>query len=163
MKRLAIPLFLLALLGAFLFWWFSPVQILKRRTESLLSTLTLESGSGVSGRQLGAYALNSLLAAEVKLDTPTIDEANGTFGREELESAFSWLCNQAKQTRFELKDFKSVKIDGDTAVVDFTVEALVELPTYRPADGRYDVTFRWQREEDGWRLTRAKWDIVGRP
>ena len=163
MKRLRLPLLLLALLGGFLFWWFSPGQIVKRRTGSLLSTLTLESGSGVSGRQLGTYSLNALLASEVKLDTPTITEANGTFEREELESAFSWLCNQAKQTRFELKDFKSVEVDGDTAVVVVLLEALVELPTYRPADGRYDATFDWRREEDGWRLTRARWDVAGSP
>jgi ketosteroid isomerase-like protein len=34
---------------------------------------------------------------------------------------------------------------------------LVELPTYRPADGEYDATFDWEKGEDGWRLARASW------
>jgi hypothetical protein len=157
MKRFGLPLIILALLGAIAFWWFSPAQVLKRRTETLLQTLTLESGSGKAGRQLGVYSLNALLASEVELSTPTLGEANGTFERQEMESAFSWLCEQAKETRFELEKIHSVKIDGDHADVSLTIEAQVILPTYRPADGRYDVTFHWQREDNSWRLARAKW------
>lgn len=157
MKRFGLPVFILALLGAFAFWWFSPVQVLKRRTQTLLETLTLESGSGKAARQMGAYSLNALLASEVELDTPTLQEANGTFERSEMESAFSWLCEQARQTRFELEEFRSVKIDGARADVAFILDALVELPTERPADGRYEVTFRWQLDDDGWHLSRASW------
>ena len=157
MKRLALPAIIFVLLGAFAFWWFSPVQIVKRRTKTLLKTLTLESGSGMAGRQLASYSLNSLLASEVELEAPSIDEANGTFERSEMESAFSWLCRQAKQTRFDLEEFHSVRVSDDHAEVAFSLDALVELPRYRPADGRYEVTFQWQREKDGWRLANAKW------
>jgi hypothetical protein len=44
--------------------------------------------------------------------------------------------------------------------VKLSLTGLVELPTYRPADGTYDVTFDWQKEEDGWRLSRAVWQQV---
>lgn len=157
MKRIAIPAAALVVLAGFLFWWFSPVQVLKRRTLSLLETLTMDAGTGKSTRQLGVYSLNALLAPEVELRTPTIDRANGTFERSELESAFSWLCQQAKQTRFDLKEFRSVDISGDRGKVVFSLEALVELPAYRPADGRFGVTFHWQREEESWHLTGAEW------
>lgn len=157
MKRPAILLLVAAILIALGVWWFSPGQVLKRKSLSLLSTLTMESGVGAVSRQAGAYSLNALLAKEVELDTPTIKEANGTFERSELESAYSWLSNQAKQTRFELKDLRSVKVNGKEAVVELSLEGLVELPTYRPADGTYNVIFNWRQEEDGWRLYRATW------
>lgn len=157
MKRLAIPAAAALLLTGFLFWWFSPVQILKRRTLSLLETMTMDAGTGKSTRQLGSYTLNGLLATEVELSTPTIERANGTFERSEMESAFSWLCQQAKQTRFELDEFRSVEVSGDVGKVVFSLEALVELPTYRPVDGNYQVTFHWLREQETWRLTRAEW------
>ncbi len=160
MKRLALSALFLALAAGFAFWWFSDTQVVKRRTQKLLTTLTLDGGSGKVTRQMGAYALNSLLAADVRLDTPTIKEANGTFGREELESAYSWLCNQAKQTRFELEDIRSVTITGDKAVVVLTLTGLVELPQYKPVDGSFDVTFDWRKEKDGWRLTQAVWTQV---
>ena len=157
MKRFALPVVLLALLGAFAFWWFSPVQIVKRLTQTMLETLTLEAGSGRSGRQMGVYSINALLAPEVELKSADIDRANGTFERSEIESAFSWLCEQAKQTRFDLKDFRSVKITGDQADVAFSAEVLVELPNARLAEGLYQVEFRWLREDETWRLSRAVW------
>ena len=160
MKRFAILAVSLAVAVIFGGWWFSPTQVLKRRTESLLATLTLDSGTGKAGRQMAAYSLNALLASQVELENPEIQEANGNFERAELESAFSWLCNQARQTRFEAGKFHSVSVSGDAAKVKLSLTGLVELPTYRPADGTYEVTFDWQKEEDGWRLSRAVWQQV---
>jgi hypothetical protein len=160
MKRYAIPTVIAVIFIAFGVWWFSPTQVVKRRCNSLLSTLTMDAGSGAVSRQSGAYSLNALLAEEVKLDTPTISEANGTFERSELESAYSWLTNAAKETRFELQNFHSVTVNGDKATVELTLVGLVVLPTYRPADGTYDVTFQWEKKKDGWRLTDATWTQV---
>lgn len=157
MKRLVISSVILAALAGLGIWWFSDTQVLKRRTGSLLATLTLDSGTGKAGRQMAAYSLNALLAAQVELENPDIQEANGSFERAELESAFSWLCNQARQTRFEAGKFHSVSVSGDDAQVRLSLTGLVELPTYRPADGTYEVSFHWQKEEDGWRLNRAVW------
>ena len=42
---------------------------MKRRTRSLLTTLTLDSGK--VGRQMGAYWLNALLAAQVEFTPST--------------------------------------------------------------------------------------------
>lgn len=158
MKRAAIPLIALLLLAGFLVWWFQPNQVVKRRTNSLLDVLTFESGTNRSGRQMRTYSLNSLLAAEVTLESSEISEANGEFDRQELESAFNWLCDRAKSSRFHMAGLRSVTIDGDTARVDCSVDALVELPDIRPADGRYDCTFVWTREKDGWRLAKAVWE-----
>jgi hypothetical protein len=157
MRRLFPAIFLLALAGAFLYWWFSPVQVIKRRTESFLKVLTLQASESPTSRQLGAYSLNALLAEQVALESTTINEANGTFERPELESAYAWLCQQARQTHFDLVKFESVAVTGKLAKVTFTLNALVELPTYRPADGIYQVVFDWQETDDGWRLTTAKW------
>lgn len=157
MKRFGLPVIILALLGALAFWWFSPVQVLKRRSETLLRTLTLDAASSKPSRQMGVYSLNALLASEVELSTPSIPEANGTFERSEMESAFSWLCEQAKESSFELEKIKSVKIDGDHAEVVLVLDATVVLPTYRPADGKYNATFRWTKEDNTWRLSRASW------
>ncbi len=157
MKRIYILAAALLILSAFLFWWFSPTQVLKRRTMILLDTLTMDASTGKSGRQLGVYRLNSLLAEQVELSTPTIERANGTFDRAELESGFSWICQQAKQTRFVLDEIQSIDVASDRGKVVFTLEALVELPSYNPADGQFQVTFQWQREKDVWRLSSAEW------
>ncbi|NJM37151.1 MAG: DUF4440 domain-containing protein [Akkermansiaceae bacterium] len=161
MKRI-IPAAIVAvvILVAFGYWWSSDTQALKRRTQSLLSTLTLESGSGKVTRQMGVYSLEKLLEQQVELITPTVDQANGTFDRGEMKSAYSWLCNQSNQTRFTLKEIESVSVTGETAQVTFTLNGLVELPSYRPVDGNFSVTFDWRKSEAGWQLTRAKWDKI---
>lgn len=160
MKRYAIPSVITVIFIAFGVWWLSPTQVVKRRCNSLLSALTMDAGSGHVSRQSGSYSLNALLSEEVKLDTPTIREANGTFERSELEAAYSWLSSAAKETKFELQDFRSVTVNGDRATVELTLVGLVILPTYRPADGTYDVTFQWLKKKDGWRLTSATWTQV---
>lgn len=157
MKRFGLPIIILALLGALAFWWLSPVQVLKRRTATLLTTLTLKSGTGKAARQAGVYSLNALLANEVELENPTIKEANGSFDRSEVESSFAWLCEQAKMTEFKMEKLRNVKINGNNAEVTMSLDALVELPTYSPVDGHYDVTFYWQRDANLWRLSRAVW------
>jgi ketosteroid isomerase-like protein len=131
--------------------------VLKRRTVSLLETLTLDSGASRNGRQFAVHSFNALLASEVTLENPTITEANGTFERQEIESAFSWICQQAKQTRFELEGLESVTVSGDTGEVVCVLEALVELPGVRLADGIYQARLFWRREDDNWRLERAIW------
>ncbi len=161
MKRLALTLILAALLGGFLYWWSLPAQVLKRRSLQILQTLTLKSGSGRTDRQTGVYVLNALLASSVELDTPTLSDANGTFDRSEVESAFSWLCDQAKETHFVLQQFHAVAIDGNQADVTFSIQALVELPSSRPVEGPYEVTFRWQLENHSWQLIRANWVTGG--
>lgn len=163
MKRLIFTVCTLALLGIFAFGWFRPNQVLQRRTRKFLHTLTLVSGSARSDRQLGIYALNGLLASQVELNAPpSLDEANGIFERSEIQSAFSWLCDQAKQTRFDLKNFHSVTITGDQAEAAFSLEALVELPSDRPVDGTYEVIIHWQKENKAWHIARVTWEEAGR-
>jgi hypothetical protein len=65
MKRYLIPAAVALVFIAFGVWWFSPTQVVKRRCNSLLSTLTMDAGTGTVSRQAGSYSLNALLAAEV--------------------------------------------------------------------------------------------------
>ncbi len=161
MKRSVLGLAVLTALVAFLLWWFSPVQVVKRRSGSLLETLTLEEGGHRASRHAGAYALNALLAPQVELESPDIAQANGSFERSELESAFSWVGGRALRASFEADGFDSVEIDGGRAVVILPVEALVEFEDRRPLDGRYRVRLEWRQDESRtWRLTRASWNAA---
>jgi hypothetical protein len=146
-----------ALLVGFYLWWSSPERALKRRTADFLETVSIGPDTNRAMRQLRTYALNRLLAAEVTLDTPDIPQANGTFERAELESAFSWIGNQAREATFALEYFGDVAVEKDRGQVALVLNALVDLGSSRPADGRYDVTFHWREIDDEWRLERAEW------
>ena len=156
MKRYLFPAIVVLVLVLFGAWWFTPSQVVKRRTKSLLQTLTLEPGAGKVSRHAGSYSLNALLANRVVLEIPAVPDGNGDFERDDLDAAFSWLCDQAKQTNFQARDIQSVDVTGDKAKVKLTLTGLVELPSYRPVDGTYDVVFDWNKSKEGWRLTKAE-------
>jgi len=154
MKRiLQAALIILSVGGAV--WWFAPEQALIRRTNNLLDTISFSEGTGKAARNLKTYPLNRLLAERVRLETPTIPQANGEFDRSDLGSGFNWLCNRARQSKFKSAKVHSAAINGDSATVEMDLKGLVELPAYRPVDGTFKVTFDWQREDDDWRLVRA--------
>lgn len=158
MRRLIPITFILAVILVCVFWWFSPAEVIKRRTNNLLQTMTLERGSGKSGRQLGAYTLNALLADEVELRSDSHPQANGMFDRSQLESGYSWICEEAEESLFELMDIHSVTIDGDHGTVHCSMKAMIALPGSRPVDGEFDATLKWTLQDDAWRLEGATWE-----
>lgn len=141
-------------------WWFSPEQVIKRRSISFFEVLTIDLSKPPTTRALAVYSLHPYLAAEVEVSTPNPEEANGTFAREELESAFSSICQYALQCRFSEPVFEHVKIEGKRASVELTLQAEVEFPEMRIADGPFRVKLEWLRGEKDWLLERAAGEPV---
>ncbi len=156
MKRLFIAIAVILSI-AFAVWWLSPDQVIKRRTNKLMGTLTLEEGSGAAARHLNTLSFGNLIAEEVRLDVPGVGEANGDFGQGDLNAGFSWLTTQAVFTKFEVTEFLKVGVGGNRAEVKAKVEAVVALRDYRPADGAYLMELSWVKVDDSWRLSRVKW------
>ena len=152
MKRstLLVLLPILVAAAAFAAWYLSPTQQVKRATRGLLDTVSLDESTGQTARQMRQYSLNRRIAAEVTFATPT--EANGTFPRADVEAGFSWLSNQAKSTRFEVHRWIEIQTRGNQATVQAEIDALVEIPSFRPLDNRHHMTLQFTNESDGWRL-----------
>jgi hypothetical protein len=157
MKRVLLVLIPLVLLLALGLWWFSPQQAVKRRSSNLMEVLTLSEGAGMPMRQAKVFSLNAMMAPRVEIAAPEIPDADGSFDKQEIESAFSWICRHAKRSDFKITEWRRVEIDGDNALANFRAEGFLELPTYRPADGAYEVTIHWEKGSDGWRFRRIEW------
>lgn len=157
MKRSIYPLVALVVLGAFLAWWLSPTQVLKRKTERLLELLSFEKGSGKGVRQAGVYSLNALLAQEVELVSESHPEVDGMRERQELESVYAWLAEHVVESSFEMVSFGEVKIRQPSAEVELTVDGVVELARSKPVDGRHEVSLLWIHDGTEWRLGHARW------
>jgi hypothetical protein len=157
MKRLTLIVAVLILLAGFLVWWFSPTQVVARRTRELCQVLTLEADSRAAGRSLGSFKLDGLLQPNVELDIPSIADANGTLARSEIGSTFTWLCNNAKETRFKIERIDAIFVDRDLANVRARIEARVLLSGTQVIDSPGDASFTWRKAEDGWRLEKVSW------
>ncbi|MFM2197713.1 MAG: hypothetical protein RLZZ505_1145 [Verrucomicrobiota bacterium] len=158
MKKLWITLIAAALLIPLGMWWFSPEQVVMRRTKHLMEVLSLSEGSGGPLRQAKVFSMNALLAPDVELVIPDVADANGSFDKVELESAFSWICENAKDSRFDVTAFRDITITGDTATVRFLAEGHIEVGSVRPADGTFEVTIVWKKGGDGWRFNKVVWE-----
>lgn len=156
MKKLPIAIIAAAVLIPLGMWWFSPEQVVKRRTKHLMEVLSMSEGAGPL-RQGKVFSMNAMLAPEVTLTIPDIADANGTFDKQEIESAFSWICQNAKKSDFRITEFRGIEIAGETAKVGFITEGFLELGAGRPADGTFDVTIRWVKGGDGWRYDTVTW------
>lgn len=157
MKKLLIILAALVVLIPLGIWWFSPEQVLMRRTKHLMEVVSLSEGTGGALRQAKVFSMNAMLAPEVVMETPEISDANGVFDKQEVESAFSWICQNAKSSNFKVTGFQKVEVDEDRANVRVTVEGYMELPVYRPADGAFEVSIDWVKGGDGWRFEKVIW------
>ncbi|MFD2256331.1 hypothetical protein ACFSSA_06570 [Luteolibacter algae] len=155
--RIIIAAVLLLILVPTGMWWFSPEQVIMRRTKHLMEVLTLSEGIGGPLRQAKVYSMNGMLAPEVEMITPDISEANGTFDKQEIESAFSWICQNAKRSNFRITEYRDVEIEGERARVRVFVEGYIEIGATRPADGYFEVVIHWVKGGDGWRFEKVIW------
>lgn len=137
-------------------WWFSPERVIKGRTNHLMEVLSMSEGTGML-RQAKVYSMNAMVAPEVTLAIPDIADANGTFDKQDMESAFSWICQNAKRADFRITEFREIYIEGETANVRFIAEGFLELGAGRLADGKFDVTIHWVKGGDGWRYDAVTW------
>jgi len=108
--------------GLFAMWWFSDKQVVKRRTEALLDTVTIEPGSSKIGRGLQAASLDDFLAPNITLEVPD-DEASGTMSRDTVAGGFRYVAERADSTRFEIDEVESIALDDEQAAVIAVIDA----------------------------------------
>jgi hypothetical protein len=149
---------LLLLLIPFCMWWFSDERAVKRRSDHLMDVLTISAETGGVMRYAKALSINGVLAPQFDIESPTIKEANGSFPKHQIESAYSWICSNSKESEFEITEFRDVKIEGERATVIATVEGFIDIKGNRPVDGTSDVTLYWQKSDGDWLLAKVIWN-----
>lgn len=132
-------------------WWFSPEQVLKRRTEHLMDVMTISDGTGRPLRQAKVFSMNGLMADQVTISSREIPDANGTFDKQEMESAFSWICQNAKESKMRIVSFGDIEVHDESAKVEVMVDAGMDLSGTRSVSGYYFLTIDWIKKGDGWR------------
>jgi hypothetical protein len=157
MKKLWILIAALVLFIPLGVWWFSPENVVMRRTKHLMEVVSMSDGAGGPLRQAKVFSMNAMLAPEVELVIPDISDANGTFDKQEMESAFSWICQNAKSSDFRITEFKKIAVQGEKAEVIIEVKGFMELPMGKPADGSFNVNIAWVKGGDGWRFEKIVW------
>lgn len=148
----------LLLMIPFAMWWSSDDREIKRRSDHLMDVITISADTAGIFRQAKSLSINGMIAPKLEMQCPTISQANGTFVREDIESAFSWICRNAKESEFEIIEFVDVDIQNDQATVVTQVEGFIDISGKRLTDGISDVTLHWEKHNDDWVLAKIIWN-----
>lgn len=151
-----IILVIAASVAASCLWWFSPEQVIRRRTLSFFDVISVDVSKPPTTRALAVYQLHPYLAPEVEISSSAHEDASGTFVRDELESAFSSICQHAVQCRFYEAQISDVAIDGKRATVSVSLQVKLEFQSLKVADGPFRAKLEWERGEKNWLLVRAE-------
>ncbi len=150
-KRIAITLLAAVLCALFAMWWFSDKQIVKRRTQALLDTVSIEEGCPKIARGLQAASLDGFLAPNITLDVPD-SEASGNMSRDMVSGGFRYVAERANTTDFAIDRVESITLDDDSAVVTAVIDAKAVVGGRTRIDGAYRTEFSWRKLDGNWRI-----------
>ncbi len=162
MKKFAVAAGILVALGAFLAWWFQPVNVVTRRTGALLETIEIPAETGTIGRNARAGAISGFLAPRVEVLSPDHleDEVGGSIDRDQLAGMFAALAQSCREIELGEPEGLVVTVSGGTASSRFRIEADARLPNRTPVQGRHEVELDWIKDDRRWVLKRARWSEI---
>jgi hypothetical protein len=161
-RRLAIFALLGVALLAFLGWWYSPTQILKRRCDSFLDVISLSEHQEPAGRQVQALRLGDYLDRRVAISGSELsEEIDSPMSRGDVQAIFSAVGDACTFIAITERQYESIVIVGD----DATVQVLVKLAIGHPEgaarfDGTHRLLLSWRREKNAWVLAKVEWEWI---
>ena len=154
-------LFALVVLG-FAGWWFSPTQVVKRRCGSFFDVISFSEKTTPETRHLQVLKLGDFLDRSVALTTKDLpEEISNPAPRDEIQAVFAGVCNACSFLAITNREFDFIGIDGDSAVVQATVNVAIGHPEgAKGFNGAHQLTLAWHRSAQGWLLTDASWNKI---
>jgi hypothetical protein len=162
MRRLAILAVTFILAVGFLAWWNSSTQVVKRRTKSLVTVLTIPASEQEGVRKVRSMGLDPFLDDSIQVVAKGIPELEDPLDREQINGAFTYFCQRVTSSDFSVKKFQSVEINGEEARVKALISVHLDLPGGdRGVSGTHEVTLLWQHAKQAWKLKSVDWNKIG--
>ncbi len=158
MRRWFVAVFAVVLTVVFVAWWNSPTQVVKRRTKTLVTILTIPASEQEAARKVRSMGLDAFLDDSIQLAAHDIPELADPFDREQISGGFTYFCQRVISSDFTLKKFQSVAIDNEEACVKALISVRLDLPGgNHGVNGNYEATLLWHRSKQAWKLKSADW------
>lgn len=150
----------LLLLGLFAWWFYQPKRILERKLDQLISTLSIAPHSTRSSRLIKSSSIGHYFDQQVEICSP-IEQINGNFSPEDLNSGFSLLAENAQEISIQRAKKINIIIKGNHATMEFDADAKVSVRQwFQSLNGRYAVMMHWRKNEQGWKIHSTDWQEI---
>ena len=162
MRRTVILIIAFVLALGFAAWWNSSVQVVKRRTKSLMTVLTIPASEQEATRKIRSMELDRFLDDSVQLSAKDIPGFEDTLNRDEINDGFIYFCQRATSCDFSVKKFQSVETTGKEARLKALVSVRLNIPGGDcGVSGTHEDTLVWRHKNDAWKLKFAELHKIG--
>lgn len=166
-KKTLFPAIAIALVAAYLFWWFSTPQVLKRRSSDLIDCVRMEEGTGRVQRAFKADDLRDIITEHV---TVTYPQMRSTFNHKyAINTPITLEENQAKSALLYLSELAEwITVENETievlehndthakVKVSFTLSAKLKGKPEQTADLKGIFSFEYK--DNRWLVSEATFD-----
>ena len=144
-----------AAVTAFLVWWFSDTQVIKRRTSLLAETLTISEPDSNPARALKSQKFAELLAKNFS-GNADLARYSGNISRDEAISGHQYLSHSVKSSSLTLSDFKIISLESSTAQVSATFSLSITTKNGETDSETSATSLVWIKNDSGkWQLSSA--------
>ena len=135
MKKLGILALVITIIAGGLFWFFHPNQQLKRKSQRVLDSFTVETGDSVAGGTSSAIFADSLFAPTVIVELdPSLSVLSHVLGRFKLKtlnrdtitSGIQSVNRYAKLLTHDPSEFKVTEVSDSIYTVTFRDKIKIE-------------------------------------
>lgn len=161
-RRISIFALIVVLLLAFVGWWYSPTQVLKRRCDSFFNVISFSEKQAPAARHVQALKLADYLDRDVAISGKKLpEEIESPVSRGEMQAIFSAASDACRFIAITDRKFEFIGITGD----DATVQALVKVAIGHPEgdkgfSGTHRLMLSWHRAKQVWGLTKVAWEKI---
>ena len=162
-KFTATMLFALAIITAFLMWWFSPSQVVKRQTNTVINCLDIPETATKTYRALKTTSFSNLLA---KTATCHVDIANyhKDLTHDQLVESHQLYAYHVDWASAKGSNIKVNIIDDQHATAQAELNFTISSKKMAASSELITLNLSWQKNDAGkWQLTKVEMmgDIAG--
>jgi len=155
-KFKTVMLFALVAITITLVWWFSPNQVIKRQTHTVVQCLDIRETATKTYRALKTNSFSNLLGNTVSCE---VDIANyqSKFSRDRLIESHQIYAYNIDSAVAEASNVDVHIIDDTNASATADVNFAVRSKKASAASEKIELKLKWQKNDSGkWKLTEIK-------
>ncbi|MGB0775920.1 MAG: DUF4440 domain-containing protein, partial [Akkermansiaceae bacterium] len=148
-KPLIILAAILVVAVSFSIWWYSPTQVVKRKSQALIQTLTIHSDDGKTERASKNQTFSSLIGSPftAEVSTAMLSRKMGASEATESHLVLTQVCSSSS---LEISNME-IETSGDSITVTGAAKVHVSIKDGGSHSESGKATLIWKQQDNEWK------------